>query len=31
MAAVSETAEPEISPKIKLATTLDAPSPPRIR
>lgn len=31
MAAVSETAEPEMSPKRKLATTLDAPSPPRTR
>jgi hypothetical protein len=31
MAAVSETAEPEMSPKRKLATTLEAPSPPRIR
>ncbi len=31
MAAVSEMAEPEMSPKRKLATTLAAPSPPRRR
>ena len=31
IAAVSDTADPERSPKKKLATTLAAPNPPRMR